>query len=96
MKYYTIWMTIIDILTIVSGAAVGYIAGSAVGLYPELNKLLLDILRSLIGINGIDLTASLTVIGLYVGIVCVIFGVLWQLPQPSTYDNSPDSKGGMH
>ncbi len=58
----------------------------------EINTLLLDTLRSLTGISGIDLTAFLTVIGLYIGIVCVVFGLLWQLPQPSVYNNYPNGK----
>lgn len=96
MKCYTMWMTMIDTMTVVIGAATGYLSGRAVGLYPGLNGLLLNILGSLTGINGIDLTAFLTVIGLYVGIVCVIFGLLWQLPKPLTDNNSHNVNGGAH
>ena len=92
MKCYTMWMTIIDTMTVVIGAAMGYLAGRAIGIDPMINTLLLDTLRSLTGISGIDLTAFLTVIGLYVGIVCVVFGLLWQLPQPSVYNNYPNGK----
>lgn len=92
MKCYTMWMTIIDTMTVVIGAAMGYLAGRAIGIDPMINTLLLDTLRSLTGISGIDLTAFMTVIGLYVGIVCVVFGLLWQLPQPSVYNNYPNGK----
>jgi hypothetical protein len=95
MKFFTMWMTMIDIMTVVIGAAAGYLAGKAIGLYPGLNGMLLYALGSLTGISGIDLTSFMTVVGLYVGIVCVIFGVIWQLPQ-SQSDNIPNIKGGIH
>jgi len=80
----TMWMTMVDLLCIIGCAGSGYIVGTILGSYPELSSLLAGILRSMAGFNGIDATAFLTVAGLYVGIVCVLFGLIWQLPQAQT------------
>jgi hypothetical protein len=73
-------MTMINLLCIIAGAGSGYMLGVIVEPHPVVSSPLSDILRSLAGFSGVDLTSYLTVAGLYVGIICVLFGMLWQLP----------------